>query len=325
MTLHKIQKTAVTPKKKKAPTDLDTPIENVNEAFDKTETFGERVADNVAKFGGSWSFIIIFCLVLIVWMGVNVFHIFGIDFDPYPFILLNLFLSCVAAIQAPIIMMSQNRQAERDRADAENDYAVNIKAEKRIKKLQRKIDSASRYQWAKIVETQQEQIALLQKLLDEKEAATQKISISVTDDPKQNFVAINGIALNNDLPLNIKEVKIIANDTKDLITISYADHDGNQQTDISREKLPKSALPKKKSKSKSKNKDKTGKTKTDANKVKVVKAPNKDQTKEQLKNAGKQENSKDDSKNIQNKPAVKVSESMKAKPHVKATDKPKTE
>ncbi|KRN89555.1 DUF1003 domain-containing protein [Ligilactobacillus ceti] len=228
--------TKVTKKKKQNQLDLDTPIENTNNTLEQKETFGQQVADHVAKFGGSWAFIIIFCVVLILWMTVNVVHLFGINFDPYPFILLNLFLSCVAAVQAPIIMMSQNRQAERDRIDAENDYAINVRAEKRIKKLQRKIDSASRYQWATIIENQQTEIDLLTNLLAKKEAQEQQIHISITDDPTQNIVAINGLSLNTkEKPLTIQEIKIIAQNNTDTIKIDYLQvEDGSYQTKLTR-------------------------------------------------------------------------------------------
>ena len=93
-------------------------------------TFGQKAADAVARFGGSWSFIIIFFIILIVWMLINSYFLLKRPFDPYPFILLNLVLSCLAAIQAPIILMSQNRQAERDRIDARYDHAINRKAER---------------------------------------------------------------------------------------------------------------------------------------------------------------------------------------------------
>ncbi|MCP9312414.1 DUF1003 domain-containing protein [Liquorilactobacillus satsumensis] len=122
----------------------DYQIKNVNNTFTEKESWGDRVADAVARFGGSWSFIISFCIVLFIWMALNVVHLFGVRFDPYPFILLNLFLSCVAALQAPIIMMSQNRQAARDHLDAENDYHTNIVAERRLKRVEKKLEQQSR-------------------------------------------------------------------------------------------------------------------------------------------------------------------------------------
>lgn len=105
---------------------------------EKTETTGQRTADKIAKLVGSWIFIILFCLFLIIWMIINIQ--LKEPFDPYPFILLNLFLSCVAAIQAPIIMMSQNRQEEKDRIHAQNSYKVNLKTEIIIQDLHNKLD-----------------------------------------------------------------------------------------------------------------------------------------------------------------------------------------
>jgi len=114
---------------------------NPNEVADERETFGERVADGVARFGGSWAFIFAFATVLLSWVAINTILIMGKDaFDPYPFILLNLFLSMLAAIQAPVIMMSQNRQDARDRIRSELDYQVNLKAELEIMQLHDKFD-----------------------------------------------------------------------------------------------------------------------------------------------------------------------------------------
>ena len=103
-------------------------------------TLGQRVADKIAHFGGSWTFILLFLSILLIWMLLNMTALFFQAFDPYPFILLNLVLSCLAAIQAPIIMMSQNRQAQRDRQESDNDYAVNLKAEIEIRLLHEKMD-----------------------------------------------------------------------------------------------------------------------------------------------------------------------------------------
>lgn len=107
---------------------------------DANLTFGQRVADRIADFGGSWTFILLFLGVIIVWMAINVWYMGNRGFDPYPFILLNLLLSCLAALQAPVIMMSQNRQEERDRERARQDYEVNLKAESEIRLLQQKMD-----------------------------------------------------------------------------------------------------------------------------------------------------------------------------------------
>lgn len=125
-------------------------------------TFGMRAADAVASFGGSWTFIIAFLMVLVVWMTINAIGIFSQPFDPYPFILLNLVLSCVAALQAPIIMMSQKRQEEKDRQRSENDYMVNLRAELEIRQLHEKIDHQMAQQWQRLAELQQIQIDLLE-------------------------------------------------------------------------------------------------------------------------------------------------------------------
>jgi CRP/FNR family cyclic AMP-dependent transcriptional regulator len=115
-------------------------IRNINEVADKKMTFGERIADMVARFGGSWTFIIVFGVFLLAWMGVNTAFLLAAPPDPFPYIFLNLILSCLAALQAPVIMMSQNRQASKDRLQADQDYRVNIKAEFAIQQLHRKID-----------------------------------------------------------------------------------------------------------------------------------------------------------------------------------------
>lgn len=105
-----------------------------------TDTFGERLSDKIADFGGSWTFIITFLSFILIWIIINVFWYMNTGFDPYPFILLNLILSCIAALQAPVIMMSQNRLEDRDRERAKNDYEINMKAEKEIKELHKKFD-----------------------------------------------------------------------------------------------------------------------------------------------------------------------------------------
>jgi len=143
---------------------------NTNKEFDATLTFGQRLADQVASFGGSWTFIMIFASVLLTWIILNSFVLVRMNsaFDPYPYILLNLFLSMLAAIQAPIIMMSQNRQAAKDRLDAAHDYEVNMKAELEIADLHKKLDELSEKKWLELIEMQQEQIRLLTQLLEEK-------------------------------------------------------------------------------------------------------------------------------------------------------------
>jgi len=136
---------------------------NVEDAIDSGRTIGERLADRVAQFGGSWTFIMAFFLLLAVWMGTNVLTATR-AFDPYPFILLNLILSCIAAIQAPIIMMSQRRQEAKDRRRSENDFRVNLKAELEIRHLHEKIDHLLNRQWERLAEIQTLQIELLQDL-----------------------------------------------------------------------------------------------------------------------------------------------------------------
>src|SRR5213592_4628039 len=132
--------------------------------FERKLTFGERLSDHIASFGGSWRFISLFGAVLFGWIILNAIFLLNNGFDPYPFILLNLILSCLAAIQAPIIMMSQNRAEARDRLRAENDYKVNLKAELEIRHLHEKIDHLLRRQYNRLFEIQQIQIELLEEI-----------------------------------------------------------------------------------------------------------------------------------------------------------------
>lgn len=141
---------------------------DVEAAWEGRRTIGERVADVVADFGGSWVFIGIFFVVLVVWMGFNVWAASRAVFDPYPFILLNLVLSCLAAIQAPIIMMSQNRQEAKDRLRSENDYRVNLKAELEIRHLHEKMDHLINRQWERLAEIQQIQLEIMQDIAQRK-------------------------------------------------------------------------------------------------------------------------------------------------------------
>ena len=130
---------------------------------DERMTFGDRMSDRVAAFGGSWTFILSFVAVLVVWMTLNAGAWLFRPFDPFPFILLNLVLSCVAALQAPIIMMSQRRTEAKDRLRAENDYRVNLKAELEIRLLHDKIDNQLSRQWSRLAELQRVQIDLLEE------------------------------------------------------------------------------------------------------------------------------------------------------------------
>jgi uncharacterized membrane protein len=142
--------------------DHETLAENIETEFEGHRTFGERLSDHLASFGGSWSFLIFFGVVLVAWMGFNVVVVAKDQFDPYPFILLNLVLSCLAAIQAPIIMMSQKRQEAKDRLRGENDYRVNLKAELEIRHLHEKIDHILTRQWERLAEIQQIQLEIMQ-------------------------------------------------------------------------------------------------------------------------------------------------------------------
>jgi uncharacterized membrane protein len=137
---------------------------DISRQFEKKLTFGERLSDRIAEFGGSWKFLISFGAVLLGWIAINGIILVTHAFDPYPFILLNLVLSCLAAVQAPIIMMSQNRAEARDRLRAENDYKVNLKAELEIRHLHEKIDHLLRRQYNRLFEIQQIQIELLEEL-----------------------------------------------------------------------------------------------------------------------------------------------------------------
>ena len=129
-------------------------------------TFGQRIADKVADFGGSWPFIISFGVFLVLWILANVFWLANKGFDPYPFILLNLILSCLAAIQAPVIMMSQNRQEDKDRDRARKDYMINLKAEVEIRTLHEKIDHLILHQQPELLEIQKMQIEMMEEILE---------------------------------------------------------------------------------------------------------------------------------------------------------------
>lgn len=143
---------------------------NTSQEYDNAITFGQRAADAVARFGGSWAFIIVFAIVLVSWVVLNSYVLVNYNkaFDPYPYILLNLFLSMLASIQAPIILMSQNRQAEKDRLEAEHDYEVNLKAELEIMLLHEKVDMLREHQWSELIAIQKEQLRLLGNLIEKK-------------------------------------------------------------------------------------------------------------------------------------------------------------
>jgi len=137
---------------------------DIDREFDSALSFGERLSDKIAEFGGSWRFLIIFAGVLSLWIAINSIYLFTRPFDPYPYILLNLILSCLAAVQAPIIMMSQNRQEDKDRLRGAHDYQVNLKAELEIRHLHQKIDHLLSRQWERLVEIQEMQFELLQEI-----------------------------------------------------------------------------------------------------------------------------------------------------------------
>jgi len=137
---------------------------NINAEFNRKLTFGERMADRMAVYAGSWRFISIFMAVLLVWICINTIVLIQRPFDPYPFILLNLILSCIAALQAPIIMMSQNRQEAKDRLRSEHDYRVNLKAELEIRQLHEKMDHLLITQWQRLLEIQEVQTELIEEL-----------------------------------------------------------------------------------------------------------------------------------------------------------------
>jgi uncharacterized membrane protein len=124
-------------------------------------TFGQRIADKIATFGGSWTFILSFLFFILLWIGANIYILMNKGFDPYPFILLNLILSCLAALQAPVIMMSQNRQEEKDRIRSKNDYMINLKAELELRVLHEKMDHLLIHQQQDMLEMQQTQIEML--------------------------------------------------------------------------------------------------------------------------------------------------------------------
>ena len=137
---------------------------DLSKEFDRKLTFGEALSDKIAEFGGSWKFIILFGGVLVIWIIINGVILLTRAWDPYPFILLNLILSCLAALQAPIIMMSQNRAAARDRLHADSDYKINLKAELEIRHLHEKLDHLLRKQYNRLFEIQQIQIELLEEI-----------------------------------------------------------------------------------------------------------------------------------------------------------------
>ncbi|MEP7197334.1 MAG: DUF1003 domain-containing protein [Saprospiraceae bacterium] len=147
-------------------------VDNVLNESVEILTRGQSISDKVASFGGSWKFIILFGFVLFIWILFNTLSPGKLEFDPYPFILMNLILSCIAALQAPIIMMSQNRQEEKDRKRSENDYLINLKAELELRSLQQKMDLLLEEQIKVLFESQGKQLEILKSI--EKELKKQK-------------------------------------------------------------------------------------------------------------------------------------------------------
>ena len=144
--------------------DHELTAKNINIEFDRQLSFGDRVSDRLANFAGSWTFITMFTVIFIVWISINTIVLVFRPFDPYPFILLNLVLSALAAIQAPVIIMSQNRQEEKDRMNAEHDFQVNLNAEMEIHQLHRKIDHLLINQGERLLEIQKIQMELMEDL-----------------------------------------------------------------------------------------------------------------------------------------------------------------
>ena len=148
-------------------------VQNINEQLAGQNSLGGRMADRMAEFGGSWRFVLLFLGLLTVWVVVNSLAVLWRPIDPYPFIFLNLILSCIAALQAPIIMMSQNRQEKRDRLRADQDYKVNLKAELEVRLLTAKIDQLRNHQWQRLLEIQKIQTDLMQEILSQREGDTE--------------------------------------------------------------------------------------------------------------------------------------------------------
>jgi uncharacterized membrane protein len=161
----------------------ETLAENPEEEYEDTRTLGERLSDILASFGGSWGFLITFGIFLFGWMAINVVQGLSGAFDPYPFILLNLILSTLAAIQAPVIMMSQKRQEAKDRLRSENDYRVNLKAELEIRHLHEKLDYLLQRQWQRMAEIQHMQLEVMQekRLRKARRKGRRRIDLALVD------------------------------------------------------------------------------------------------------------------------------------------------
>jgi uncharacterized membrane protein len=158
----------------KSVTNNDTLTDKIDGEEKIILTYGQKIADKVASFGGSWTFIISFGIFIFIWILLNVYWLVNKGFDPYPFILLNLILSCLAALQAPVIMMSQNRQEEKDRERSKNDYMINLKSELEIRTLHEKIDHFIMDQQQELLELQKTQIEILNDIFKQIELKTTK-------------------------------------------------------------------------------------------------------------------------------------------------------
>jgi len=159
--LNELDKTVLT-----SLTERTTLTDKVDEDEKQVLTLGQRIADKVATFGGSWTFIISFGIFIVIWISFNIYWLANRGFDPYPFILLNLILSCLAALQAPVIMMSQNRQEEKDRDRSKKDYMINLKSELEIRMLHEKIDHLIMHQQQELLEIQKVQIEMMNEILN---------------------------------------------------------------------------------------------------------------------------------------------------------------
>jgi uncharacterized membrane protein len=148
--------------------EQETIAKDINKEYKERATLGERMADRIAAYGGSWRFILFFVGILILWVIVNTLSLVHRAFDPYPFIFLNLILSCLAALQAPVIMMSQNRQEAKDRLRSEYDYRVNLKAELEVRYLHQKLDHFLKKEWQTLLEIQEIQIDLMSEISGKK-------------------------------------------------------------------------------------------------------------------------------------------------------------
>ena len=165
---------------------------NTCQNFEETLTAGQRLADRIAVFGGSWTFILIFLAVLLSWIVLNTILLarFSEPFDPYPYIFLNLILSMLAALQAPVILMSQNRSAAKDRVAAAHDYEVNLKAELEILALHQKIDTLREHQWVELVAMQQEQIKLLNRCMPARRSGIALLLLRLTSGKKARVILV---------------------------------------------------------------------------------------------------------------------------------------